>query len=186
MPPERGETQTGFGPPPPGARRFTQLSKRRSRPRGSVALQACGSAACSAPAPDRIGAGNHQALRGLRRGTTSHWGRQPPIGVGKLPTPMHSFLPQCPGQGPDRTHRTAAPAPGRRGGPEARRRPNLICTGRAPGRGRRPGPTAQQRPPRDADREHPGRSHWLSARTGPPPPPPCRLGLGALDERTVE
>ena len=25
----------------------------------------------------------------------AHWGRQPPIGVGNLPTPMHRFLPRC-------------------------------------------------------------------------------------------
>ena len=55
-----------------------------------------------------------------------------------------------------------------------------------------PGAGARQDPPHSSARlgtptgEHPGRSHWLSARTGPPPPPPCRLGLGALDERTVE
>ena len=55
-----------------------------------------------------------------------------------------------------------------------------------------PGAGARQSPPHSSARlgtptgEHPGRSHWLSARTGPPPPPPYRLGLGALDERTVE
>ena len=72
-------TQAHFGPPPrraawmgrdsdgfwtaPPARCFTQLWKRRSHPRGSVALQAHGSVALSAHAPDRIGAGNHLLSR---------------------------------------------------------------------------------------------------------------------------
>ena len=75
MPPGWGETQTDFGPPPPGARRFTQLWKRRSHPRGSVALQAHGSVALSAHAPDRIGAGNHLLSRqppGSSRASPGH------------------------------------------------------------------------------------------------------------------
>ena len=101
VPPGWGETQTDFGPPPPGARRFTQLWNRRSHPRGSVALQARSSVALSAPATDRIGAGNHLLSRqppGSSRASpgrnhplgqaTTYWGRKFAYPNAQFPTPM--------------------------------------------------------------------------------------------------
>ena len=72
----------------------------------------------------------------------SHRGRQPPIGAGKLPTPTHSFLPQCPG--PGRTgstpHSSARPGTQRRTGSAeaadpARRGPGALGRSRQPGAG---------------------------------------------------
>ena len=74
----------------------------------------------------------------------SHRGRQPPIGAGKLPTPTHSFLPQCPGPGPGRTgsapHSSARPGMQRRTGSAeaadpARRGPGALGRSRRPGAG---------------------------------------------------
>ena len=110
-------TQAHFGPPPrraawmgrdsdgfwtaPPARCFTQLWKRRSHPRGSVALQAHGSVALSAHATDRIGAGNHLLSRqppGSSRASpghnhplgqaTTYWGRKIAYPNAQFPTPM--------------------------------------------------------------------------------------------------
>ena len=69
-----GRDSDGFWTTPP-ARCFTQLWKRRSHPRGSVALQAHGSVALSAHATDRIGAGNHLLSRqppGSSRASPGH------------------------------------------------------------------------------------------------------------------
>ena len=131
VPPRWGETETDFGPPPP-ARCFTQLWKRRSHPRGSVALQAHGSVALqargsvalSAHATDRIGAGNHLLSRqppGSSRASpgrnhplgqaTAYWGRQIAYPNAQFPTPM-------PGAGArqDPPHSSARPGTQRRTG----------------------------------------------------------------------
>ena len=187
-------TQAHFGPPPrraawmgrdsdgfwtaPPARCFTQLWKRRSHPRGSVALQAHGSVALSAHAPDRIGAGNHLLSR------------QPPGSSRASPGRNHrvrgTLYPESPGSSrasPGRNHPLGQATTywGRKFA-----YPNAQFPTPMPGAGARQSPPHSSARPRTPTGEHPGRSHWLSARTGPPPPPPCRLGLGALDERTVE
>ena len=332
-----GRDSDGFWTAPP-ARRFTQLWNRRSHPRGSVALQARSSVALSAPATDRIGAGNHllsrqppgssRASPGHNhrvRGTlypespdssraspgrnhplgqaTTYWGRQIAYPNAQFPTPMPGpgaggarspvwrskmrlssrlerglvermvqnasesarirpdpaqiaklrrildrpravppgwgetqtdFGPPHPAQEASPSCGSGAPTPWFGGAPGARfsgafrarnrshRAGNHLLSRQPPGSSRAspghnhplgqattywgrkiaypnaqfptpmPGAGARQSPPHSSARlaaptgEHPGRSHWLSARTGPPPPPPCRLGLGALDERTVE
>ena len=128
VPPGWGETQTDFGPPHPqdaspscGSGTPTPVVRWRSRrtvrwrfprPRPIASGQATTRLfAGFAGAQPAIGAGNHQALRGLRRGTTSHRGRQSPIGVGKSPTPI-------PGAGArqDPPHSSARPGTQRRTG----------------------------------------------------------------------
>ena len=147
-------------------------------PRGSVALQARGSVALSAHATDRIGAGNHLLSR------------QPPGSSRASPGHNHrvrgTLYPESPGSS------RASPGHNHPLGQATTYWGRKIAYPNAQFPTPMPGAGARQSPPHSSARlaaptgEHPGRSHWLSARTGPPPPPPCRLGLGALDERTVE
>ena len=177
VPPGWGETQTDFGPPHPA----------------QEASPSCGS---GAPTPWFGGAPGARFSGAFRARNRSHragnhlLSRQPPGSSRASPGHNHrvrgTLYPESPGSSrasPGRNHPLGQATTywGRKIA-----YPNAQFPTPMPGAG------ARQSPPHSSARlvaptgEHPGRSHWLSARTGPPPPPPCRLGLGALDERTVE
>ena len=173
-----GRDSDGFWTTPPGARGFTQLRKRRSHP--VVRWRSRRAVRWRFPRPRPIASGQ----------ATTYMSRQPPGSSRASPGRNHrvrgTLYPESPGSS------RASPGHNHPLGQATTYWGRKIAYPNAQFPTPMPGAGARQSPPHSSARlgtptgEHPGRSHWLSARTGPPPPPPCRLGLGALDERTVE